>query len=182
MTRFHRWFLYGTTALATLSGGAYVWMKRFMDPVDEWAVINHPLEPWALKLHILSAPLMLFAVGLITTNHIWRSLRSSLPTGRQSGLAVTLTFVPLVFTGYLIQVVTSPTVADILGWSHLVLGAVCAWAMAAHRTVLRPRRLKRHRRGALPVVRVGAEDEAGAVPSAPPRRTRAEPPVGSGRL
>jgi hypothetical protein len=175
VTRFHRWFLYGTAAVAASSGAAYFWMKRFLQPVDEWAVINHPLEPWALKLHVLSAPLMLFAVGLITTNHIWRNLTSSLPTGRQSGLAATLTFVPLVFTGYLIQVVTSPTAADVLGWSHLVLGAVCAWALAVHRTVLRPKRLKRRRRGALPVVRIAPEAGAVETEAAGERPTRPPP-------
>lgn len=153
MTRFQRWFLYVSTFVAASSGLAYFGMKRFLEPVDEWAVINHPLEPWALKLHILSAPLMLFAVGLITTNHIWRSLRSSLPTGRRSGLLATATFVPLAAGGYLIQVVTNPPALEVLSWTHLLLGLGCVWALAAHRRVLRPRRLKKRRPGALPVLR-----------------------------
>ena len=92
MTRFHRWFLYGSTIATAASGITYFVMKRFFESSDPWAVINHPLEPWALKLHILSAPLMLFAVGLISTQHIWRSLRSSLPTGRHSGRIASYVF------------------------------------------------------------------------------------------
>lgn len=158
MTRFQRWLLYCSTAVAAVSGVVYFWMKRFMTPTDPWAVINHPLEPWALKVHILSAPVMLFAVGLITTQHIWRSLKSSLPTGRRSGLIASLGFVPLVVTGYLIQVVTSPLVLEILAWTHLTLGLAFAWALASHRRVLLPRRLRR-RRGSLPVLEADAASD-----------------------
>lgn len=163
MTRFHRWFLYLTALVAAVSGVAYFGMKRFLEPADPWAVINHPLEPLALKLHILSAPVFLFAVGLITTQHIWRSLRSSLPTGRVSGLSAALTFVPLVLSGYLIQVVTAPLALEVLAWSHLGLGLVCVWALAAHRKVLKPRRVRRSRPGALPVVRLEAGRDSGVV-------------------
>ncbi len=162
MTRFQRWLLYVSTAVAASSGVAYFCMKRFLTPPDPWAVVNHPLEPWTLKLHILSAPVMLFAVGLITTQHIWRSLKSSLPTGRKSGLVAAVAFVPLVATGYLIQVVTHPTALEILAWTHLALGLAVTWALASHRGVLRPRRLRR-RAGALPVL--PSEDE-----DAPPER------------
>lgn len=173
MTRFQRWLLYSSTAVAATSGLVYFWMKRFLTPTDPWAVINHPLEPWALKLHILSAPVMLFAVGLITTQHIWRSLRSSLPTGRRSGIIATMGFVPLVVTGYLIQVVTSPLALEILAWTHLSLGLAFAWALASHRRVLKPRRLKR-RRGSLPVL----EGDSGAGGSEPGVPQRENPEVG----
>ena len=155
MTRFQRWLLYGSTVVATVSGVTYFVMKRFMTPIDPWAVINHPLEPWALKLHILSAPLMLFAIGLITTQHIWRSMRSNLPTGRNSGLVAAGTFAPLVVTGYLIQTFTSPAVLTALGWGHLALGLACSAAVLAHRVVLKGRR-RRTRPGTLPVLAVRA--------------------------
>ena len=54
MTRFQRWFLYGSTIATAVSGITYFAMKHFLEPSDPWAVINHPLEPWALKAHILS--------------------------------------------------------------------------------------------------------------------------------
>lgn len=150
MTRFQRRLLYASTLIATASGTAYFIMKRFMTPVDTWAVINHPLEPWALKLHVLSAPVMLFAVGLITTQHIWRSIRSRLPTGRGSGMIAVATFMPLVLSGYLLQTSTSTTALDILSWGHLALGLICAAALPAHRIAVKGRRRKRP--GALPVL------------------------------
>jgi hypothetical protein len=142
VTRFQRWFLYGSTVAATVSGVAYFWMNRFLEPADPWAAVNHPLEPWALKAHILTAPLMLFAVGLVTTQHIVRNLRSSLPTGRRSGLMTAMVFGPLVLTGYLIQTITAPVVANVLGWIHLSLGVTCAAALALHSPLLRGRRLQ----------------------------------------
>lgn len=165
MTRFQRWFLYASTAAAALSGVGYFYMKRFMTPTDPWAVINHPLEPWLLKAHILTAPLMLFAVGLITTQHIWRSLRSSLPTGRKTGLVATITFVPLVVSGYLIQVVSSPLALDVLGWTHLVLGLLCTAAVFEHRRLVRGRK-RRRGRDDLPVLRMPTDESERVTPAA----------------
>jgi len=152
MTRFQRWLLYGSTIATAASGITYFAMKHFLEPSDPWAVINHPLEPWALKAHILIAPLMLFAVGLITTQHIWRSLKSSLPTGRHSGRTAAYVFGPLVFSGYLIQSLTSPLTLEVLAWAHLVLGIVGAGAIGVHRSTLRGRR--KQRKGALPVLQL----------------------------
>ena len=177
MTRFQRWLLYGSTIVATASGVTYFVMKRFMTPVDPWAVINHPLEPWALKLHILSAPIMLFASGLITTQHIWRSMRSNLPTGRNSGLVAVGTFAPLVVTGYLIQTFTSPTTLTALGWGHLVLGLACSAAVLTHRLVLKGRR-RRRRPGTLPVLAMGTSpSEASIEASAAGTPSGGAPPV-----
>ena len=152
MTRFQRWFLYGSTIATAVSGITYFVMKHFLEPSDPWAVINHPLEPWALKAHILSAPIMLFAVGLITSQHIWRSLKSSLPTGRHSGRIAAYVFGPLVLSGYLIQSLTSPLTLEVLAWAHLVLGIVGAGAIGVHRGTLHGRR--KRRTGALPVLQL----------------------------
>ncbi len=171
MSRFQRWFLYGSTAATAASGIAYFAMKRFLEPSDPWAVINHPLEPWALKAHILSAPLMLFAVGLITTPHIWRSLKSSLPTGRRSGRIATYVFGPLVLSGYLLQAMTSRLTLEVLAWTHLALGIIVAGAIGVHRGTLHGRR--RQRKGALPVLQLPIQLES-------PETDRASSPWGAG--
>ena len=177
MTRFHRWFLYSSTIATAASGITYFVMKHFLESSDPWAVINHPLEPWALKLHILSAPLMLFAVGLITTQHVWRSLRSKLPTGRHSGRVATYVFAPLVLSGYLIQAVTSPLTLEVLAWTHLALGVLAAGAIAVHRVALHSRR--KQRKEALPVLQLPVQRLA-STPSAAvanASRSRTETPA-----
>jgi len=140
VTRLERWTVWGSTVLVTLSGVIYAWMKYLLHPVAEFAVINHPLQPLLLKLHILTAPVLVFAIGLIATRHILPRLAARIPTGRRSGLVAALVVVPMIFTGYLIQAVTHVPLLTALGWSHLGLGLLFGTAAAAHALAARLRR------------------------------------------
>lgn len=133
MTRFERWSVVVTSALTTLTGLGYFWVKYLVQTDAPWAVINHPLEPWLLKAHILVAPLLVFAVGLIALRHVWRHLRGGERSGRRSGLVLTGVFGPLVVTGYLIQVVTAVGWLRALALAHVVLGVVFAAGLLGHR-------------------------------------------------
>lgn len=159
MNRFQRRLLWWSTLLTALTGGVYAWMKHMMEPVDEWAVINHPLQPWVLKAHILVAPVMVFAVGLVTMSHIWPLLKSGLPRGRQTGIWTAATFGPLVLTGYLIQAITIPLPLAVVSWTHLALGVVVTAAFLGHRVAV-GRRI-RQRKGALQVLKVATGSAAG---------------------
>ncbi|MDT8340692.1 MAG: hypothetical protein RQ751_04195 [Longimicrobiales bacterium] len=150
MNRFQRRLLWWSTLLTAATGGVYAWMKHLMEPVDEWAVINHPLQPWVLKLHILVAPVMVFAVGMVTVTHVWPLLKAGLPRGRWTGIGTAATFGPLVLTGYLVQVVTWPRPLAILAWNHLGLGILVTAAFLGHRAAV-VRGLRR-RKGALSVL------------------------------
>lgn len=132
MSPFERWSVWLTTAGTLLTGVVYWWMKDLMPSTDPWAVINHPLQPWVLKAHILIAPFMVFSVGLITSRHIWRHYRLGVGKGRRSGLLAALSFVVLVLSGYILQVVTAETLLRALGWLHLGLGILYSVAVAAH--------------------------------------------------
>lgn len=156
MTIFQQQLVYISTIAAVISGVLYIGIRTFVEPAEPWAIVNHPLEPWALKAHILTAPLMLFSVGLITARHIIRSLKSKLPTGRQSGMVITVLFGPLALTGYVLQTVISPLVTSILSWVHLILGLICAVSLAIHWRVFQGRRLRR-RPASLPVLRLPSE-------------------------
>lgn len=158
MNRFQRRLLWWSTLLTALTGGVYAYMKHLMEPLNEWAVINHPLQPWVLKAHILVAPVMVFAVGLVTMSHIWPLLKSGLPKGRQTGIWTAATFGPLVFTGYLIQAVTIPVLLAVVSWTHLGLGAVVTAALLGHRVAVA--RGIRQRRGQLKVLRMAADTPA----------------------
>ena len=52
---------------------------------------------------------MVFAVGLIWKKHIAGHWRAGLSTGRRSGLSLVLTMVPMIVSGYLIQVTITDT-------------------------------------------------------------------------
>jgi hypothetical protein len=132
MSRFERWSVWTTTAAMLSTGVVYWWMKEVMTPSEPWAVINHPLQPWMLKAHILVAPLLVFSVGLITSRHIWRHYRAGVRNGRRSGAAATLTFAALVATGYALQVFTAELLLRGLMWGHLGLGIIYSLGVAAH--------------------------------------------------
>ena len=132
MNRFERWSVWVTTAATLVTGLVYWWMKDMMTPPTEWSVINHPLQPWVLKAHILVAPLLVFSVGMITVRHIWNHYRVGVKKGRRTGLITALLIVPMVATGYLLQVFTAETLVRVLGWTHLGLGIVYSLGLAAH--------------------------------------------------
>lgn len=132
MTRFERRSVWLTTAGTLVTGVAYWWMKELLTAAEPWAVVNHPLQPWVLKAHILIAPLQVFSVGLITSRHIWRHFRAGVRKGRSSGLLAALAFLAVVVTGYALQVVTAELLLRVLAWSHLVLGVVYSVGVALH--------------------------------------------------
>ena len=127
----------GSSLVTGLTGVVYFWMKTFLVPADEFAVVGHALEPWMLKAHILTAPVLVFALGLITVDHIWKNYRCLVSAGRRSGLTTTWMVVPMVATGYLIQAVTSVGWLAALGWTHLGAGVLYLVSLVAHQRVFR---------------------------------------------
>ena len=137
MSRFERWAVWSTSLLTALTGIVYIAMKYGMEPREPWAVINHPLQPLVLKLHIVVAPLLVFALGLITLKHVWKHWRSGIAWGRRSGIGTVLVTVPMVLTGYLIQVVTSERWLAGISWTHVVTGLGFALALVLHWEMIR---------------------------------------------
>lgn len=148
MNAFRRWLVWSSSLLTGVTGVVYWWMKNRMEPMDAWAAINHPLQPWVLKAHILVAPVMIFAVGLITADHIWRHYRQGVKAGRRSGLTAMYVFVPMVVSGYLIQAVTHAGWLEALAWTHVGTGAAYLVGLGAHARVCRLVLARRARNGA----------------------------------
>jgi hypothetical protein len=127
-----RILLWGSTLVVGVTGLVYAWMKYLMDPMDPYAAVNHPLQPLVLKVHLVAAPFLVFAVGLVFMQHIWRQFRSGLTRGRRSGTSTVLTLVPMVLSGYLIQTVTSDAWLWWLAMIHLATGTLFVLGFAAH--------------------------------------------------
>ncbi|MDT8436610.1 MAG: hypothetical protein RRA92_07625 [Gemmatimonadota bacterium] len=122
-----------STLAVVLSGAGFFWAKYLVEPPpDAFSVVNHPLEPWLLKAHVLAAPLFVFAVGLIAVAHVARHLRTGVRLGRASGLATLAALGPMTISGYLLQVVTAPAALEVLAWIHIITGAGFTLAWAAH--------------------------------------------------
>ena len=138
---------HSSVALVALSGLVYAWMKYAMGPVDDpFRAFHHPLQPRALHLHILAAPLLLLSVGMMARLHVLPRLfhGSRRNRGRRTGLTSTLVLLPMIASGYLLQTVTHE------GWRlglvsvHLGSGGVFLLTYVGH--VCSARRAKRERR------------------------------------
>ena len=155
VSSFERWNLWITTILVILTGVALFGVKYLMTPGEPWAVINHPIQPWILKAHIIVSPFMIFAVGMITVRHIWQHYRGGLARGRHTGIVTALVTVPMILTGYFIQVMTSMGWIKAMAIAHIVLGTIYALGLSAHQVAIQrrqPRDIRHepprpHRRG-----------------------------------
>lgn len=122
MTRVERVLLWGSSAAVAVSGFGFAWTKYLVKSEDPFAVVHHPWQTFFLKAHVLSAPLLVFVVGLLFSRHVVRHWQSPSANGRRSGLGVVVVLLPLVASGYLIQTVTGER---LLGWLvavHLATG------------------------------------------------------------
>lgn len=157
MTRFERWSVWLSSLATAVTGFVYAWMKYLLAPANPWDAVNHPLQPLVLKLHIVAAPLCVFAIGLITMRHIWRHLRSGMRHGRRTGVTTAWFAAPMILSGYLIQAVTAERWLVALAWSHIAFGTVYAVGLALHQVMIR-----RLAAGARPPRGRAAETSAGA--------------------
>lgn len=132
MTRFEKTLVWGSSAAVSVTGTVYAIMKHLLQPADPFAIVNHPLQPLVLKLHILSAPVMVFAVGVILMRHIWPHFRNAFSRGRRSGITTAAFTIPMVVTGYALEAISSTPWLRIVGWAHLALGLIYAAACLAH--------------------------------------------------
>ena len=136
MNGFERFMLWGSSILVGISGVILGLMKYLMTVADPYAVVNHPLQPLMLKIHIVSAPLLVFAIGIVFVNHIWEQWRAGLVRGRISGLWTLLTFVPMVFSGYLIQAVTHEGWLLAMVVVHVIAGITFLIGFFAHQAAI----------------------------------------------
>lgn len=125
-------------AAVALSGLVYGVMKYFLAGSDPDSRAGHPWQQPMLKLHVLSAPFLVFALGLVFGGHALQRLKSGEDPGRASGFGLLAFAGPLVLTGPLIQVLTGDAARQWAGWAHAALGAVYALAYAGHLLKRRP--------------------------------------------
>lgn len=141
MTRSEAWFAHATTVAVGGTGVVYGWMRYFVQPADEFAVVNHPWQGQVQALHILFAPLLVFACALIWRNHVWTRFRSGYRVRRKGGLTLLAIFFPMVLSGYLLQTSTDEVLREV--WIVLHVATSCAWILVyvAHQLSPRRRRL-----------------------------------------
>lgn len=174
MSSFEKWSVWVTSALTGITGVAYFWAKYMVEPSDPFAVVNHPLQPWFLKSHILVSPLLLLAVGSILVRHVWKHYRRGIRWGRRSGITTALVFLPMVLTGYAIQAVTHAGWLQALAVGHIAVGAVYLVGLGLHQVAVQYLRPRRRRAGKTDDGGVGTEPRERA-PRASSSVSRSDP-------
>ncbi len=128
MNRTEAWLVHSSCALVSATGVAWALVRYGMQPTDDFAVYNHPSEPWLKSVHLWSAPLLVFAIGLIFQAHVLARLKSGFRARRRTGIVLAWSLAPMVFSGYLLQTTSSPGARSLFLGLHLASSA--AWLVA----------------------------------------------------
>ena len=132
MSRAQVVYLHLCVALTALTGIVFAVMKYAMKSNDEFAVVNHPLQPYMLSAHVVIAPFLVFAFGWIFTNHIWPGFTSGIARKRKSGIWSMAAIVPMVLSGYLLQVSTADATRQAMAIAHWISSALFVSAYVIH--------------------------------------------------
>ena len=138
MNLLERWALHLSAAAVALTGLVYGWLKYCHQRPGEFGPEPFPLQGWSQHGHVLTSPLLLFALGMIVRGHVVPSLRAGVARGRGTGLAIAAVLAPAVLSGYGLQVCVDPAWRTALAWIHGPASLGFLLAYGAH--VLRPRK------------------------------------------
>ena len=132
MSRAQVLYLQLCVLITALTGIVFAVMKYAMKSNDEFAVVNHPLQPYMLSAHVLVAPLLVFAFGWVFTNHIWPGFASGIARKRKSGLWSMGAIAPMVLSGYLLQVSTGNATRQAMAIAHWISSGLFVAAYVIH--------------------------------------------------
>lgn len=114
------------------TGLVYATTLYFTSTDDPFAAASHPLQDPSRSLHVIAAPLLVFAVGLIWRTHVMGRIRAGMRTRRKTGILLALSIAPMTASGYLLQVAVDETWRAIWVAVHLATSALWLAAYGIH--------------------------------------------------
>lgn len=178
MSRPQAAYLHVCTGLVAASGAVFAWMKYAMQGSDEFAVVNHPLQPWMLAAHVVAAPLLVFGFGWIASVHIWPGFRQKRGPNRWSGIVVMAMIVPMALSGYLLQVMSLDGLRKVAAVTHWITSAIFVLGYAVHLLRGRSLRVRGDGVGRADFFRPGGGDAPSDAPIGLRRGVRSKVPPG----
>jgi hypothetical protein len=76
---------------------------------------------------VWTAPLLVFAAGLLWRRHVWAGIRLGVRERRRAGIGLALTLLPMVVSGYLLQTAVDPWWRR--SWMVLHVAASVLWIL-----------------------------------------------------
>lgn len=132
MTRLEAWGFHLANLLVGASGLVYAAMLYLMEATDEFALVHHPLQPLVLHVHLWTAPLLVFAVGVVWKGHAWACQRRGPGSRRISGRTLLVAAAPMALSGVLLQTAVDPDWQRTWRTTHLIASALWLVASSAH--------------------------------------------------
>ena len=137
MSRLQLAWLHLSVGITAITGIVFAVMKYFLRSADEFAVVNHPLQPHMLSAHVVVAPLALFILGWTFSNHMLPKTRFGDGTGRKTGASAMWLIVPMALSGYLLQVSVDEGLRQAMAVAHWISSGLFAVAYLVH--LLKPK-------------------------------------------
>lgn len=132
MSRLQLIWLHLTVALTAITGVVFAVMKYLLQSDDEFSVVNHPLQPHMLAIHVVVAPAVLFILGWAFSNHMLPKWRFGDGRNQRTGLASMGLIAPMALSGYLLQVSVNETLREAMAWAHGITSVIFVIAYLIH--------------------------------------------------
>jgi hypothetical protein len=116
-----------------VTGLGQVWMRYFVDPVDEFSAWNHPWQGTVESLHVFLAPLLVLGLGYVLSAHAgvkWNFPGTS-PGRKRSGGALIGLIASLVLSGAWLAAWSFPD-GDSIHWIHGISGGLFGLLFLGH--------------------------------------------------
>jgi hypothetical protein len=141
MTTLERWSLHISALFTGATGLLYGWLRYYSQHPGEFGVEAHPLQATLQHFHVLGAPLLVFALGMLVRGHVLPMWRNRMHSGRVSGTLLALILTPMVLSGYAIQVAMEPRWRLGFAWLHGVTSLLFLAGYGVHQwmTLKQPR-------------------------------------------
>ena len=108
MTRWERLAFNVLGGVVSASGLVYAWMKYGMATDDPFALVNHPLQPAMLKVHLMASPWFILSCGVLIGSHVMAITGRGPSPNRRTGFVTLASVLAMTFSGYGLQVFTAP--------------------------------------------------------------------------
>ena len=134
MTALERWSLHVAALLTAGSGFLYGWLRYFGQRTGEFGPEAHPLQGLLQHLHVLAAPALVLALGVILKGHVDPMIRGGKLKFLGTGLWLLLGLAPMVLGGYAVQVAVDPAWRKWWAWVHGLASLLFLGAYLVHLT------------------------------------------------
>jgi hypothetical protein len=116
----HQAYLYAIGVILVLSGALWLWFHYFVRIEGDFGPTLHPLEPWWLRVHGISAAAFLIGFGTVLPGHVRRAWSAA--RNRVTGVIFFSVMLTLTVTGYLLYYVGDEAIRAAMSLVHWVVG------------------------------------------------------------